>query len=57
MTDAQLITALETASARLDDALWGLDLATARYGHALARCRRLARDAQALLEEATDGDA
>jgi hypothetical protein len=57
MTDTDLITALETAAARLDDALWGLDLATARYGHGLARCRRLARDAQALLEEATDGDA
>lgn len=54
MTDTDLLTALETASTRLSDALLALDLATARHSHALARCRRLAGDARALLEEATD---
>lgn len=54
MTNAQLIAAAETATTRLQDACLTLDLATARHGHRLAHCRRLAGDARALLEEATD---
>lgn len=51
-TDDQLIRDLEHALTRLHDALLAMDLATARYGHALRRCQRLAGDAQALLDEA-----
>lgn len=56
MTDAQLITAIETAATRLQDACLTMDLAAARYGHTLTRCRRLAGDARALLEEALDSN-
>lgn len=60
MTNAQLIAAAEAAeaaTARLRDTLLAMDLATARYSHGLARCRRLAGDARALLQEATDATA
>lgn len=53
-TTAELITAAQQSLARLQDACLALDLATARQGHRLASCRRLAGDARALLEEASD---
>ena len=53
-TTAELIATAEQSLSRLQDACLALDLATARRTHRLARCRRLAGDARALLEEATD---
>lgn len=44
----------EAALQRLRDASLALDLTTARIAHRIARCRRLAGDARALLEEAED---
>lgn len=49
-----LIHALEASLQRIQDACLALDRATASHGHRLTRCRRLAGDARALLEEATD---
>ena len=49
------LTDLATAEAalqRLQDASMALDLSSARISHRIARCRRLAGDARALLEEA-----
>lgn len=53
-TTAELIATAEQSLSRLQGACLTLDLATARCTHRLARCRRLAGDARALLEEATD---
>jgi hypothetical protein len=49
-----LIHSLEAALLRLQSACLALDLATASHSHRLTRCRQLAGDARALLEEATD---
>jgi hypothetical protein len=48
------INAAMAACQRLEDHVMALDLAVARHGHSLRRCRELAGDIQALLEAATD---
>lgn len=48
------IDAAMAACRRLEDQVMALDLAAARHGHSLRRCRQLAGDIQALLDEATD---
>lgn len=55
MKISDLIKTAEVAISRYENASLALDLAQANYNHRLARCRRLAGDAMALLEEATEG--
>lgn len=53
-TTTALINALEGHFDALRTATAGMESATARMGQTLVRARRLAGDARALLEEATD---
>ena len=53
-TTIELIDQIAEAIDRQRDNLLAMDLTQARYSHRLTACRRLAGDAKALLEEATD---